>query len=136
MQRFRQLFIINFPLRLLLLSYCLLLLLTEKVQNTTQKESNKHDNHNNKDILVYGTPFLLNSFNRNIPYQVKRSVINTPHINQRVFIPNIMIKHDIFSVTDGLGNLCLKFLIHNIVGTIKVRQIQMSGIPLSHPCGL
>ena len=47
-----------------------------------------------------------------------------------------MVKHHIASGSDAVRNHGLDIRLHNLVGIAKVFQIQMTGIPLSHPFGL
>ena len=102
LQRFRKLPVVYFSFFLPFPADIILLSLVEIVKDETEEKSHQHHNHNNINILVYRFPFLLNRFNRHIADKIYRSVVYRPHINQRTLFQNIMIKHNIPSLTHAL----------------------------------
>ena len=123
LQRFCKLPVMYLSFFLPFLTDIILLSLVEIVKDEAKEKSHQHDNHHNINILVYRFPFLLNRFNRHITDKIYRSVVYRPHINQRTLFLNIMIKHNIFSLTHAFRYLILKLLVKNPVGPVKILQI-------------
>ena len=135
LKRLRQLPVINLPLGLLLFSDPALLSLIEIIQKTAQEKRDQHHDDHDINILIHSGPFLLDCINRHISDQIDASSIHGPHIVQCLFPPNIMIEHDFFAFFQAGVYLSHQLFIANIIGPVKIFQVQVPCIPLSHSLG-
>ncbi len=127
-----QLLIVKFPLCLPFFPYLLLLSLAEIIQDTAQKKGRKHHHYHNQYILVDRLPLLLDRLNGYITGQVKASPVHGPHIVQGFLPTNVMVEQDIPSILHAVQHFFLQFLVPDIIGPVKILQVQVSRISLPH----
>ncbi len=132
LQRFGQLFIMQFSFLFSFSPDPVLLFLVKIVQNTADQKCDQHYSHNDKYILSYGLSFLLDSFDRHISGQIDQTVVYRPHIIQRPFSPYVMVKHNAFPVLHTLFHLGAKGLFVDVICPIKIQQIQMTRTAFPH----
>ena len=127
--------IVDLPFRLPLPAAPLLLSLIQEIDQTAQKKRHQHHKDHDINIVVYCSAFLLYRFHRHIADQVHCAAVYRPHIVQRALAPDVMVKHKFPALFQALGNFLLQSGLLNIIGPVKVFQIQMPCAPLSHSCG-
>ena len=103
------------------------------IQDNTQKECDQHGYHNDENILVDCLSLPLDCFHRHITNQKNSPVIDRPHIIKCIFLPDIVVKQEIIPRIKTFGNLPLYLFILDAVRPVKIVQVQMPRVPLSHP---
>ena len=136
LQGLRKLSVVDFPFLLPFPADSALLFIREKVQKAADHKGCQHHHHNDENILVDRLALPLDGFGGDIPDKIEGASVHGPDIDQGLTATDIMIKHHVFSVPDGISNLLQDILLQDVVGTVKILQVQMAGIPLSKPLGL
>ena len=133
LQCLRQLYIMYLSFRLPFYPQSPLLFFVKIIQNTTQEKRCQHNKDNNQYVLIYRCSFLLDRLDGHITDQINRAVVDCPHIDQRVFILDIMIEHNIFPGGYMLCHFFLQILFENAIRPIEIFQIQMTCVAFSRP---